>query len=421
MNPVYDIINSFRQEPDISKGREGCFQLSVLLYWWVKSCPQEVALKHFLYEVFPTLKQEDNGIWKLQAIGSQAAGDAIAMLLSDSKTKEEDMVKIIDISSHWIKSNYFTTSLIHWHKCNENCHMPCPIRVRCLEFIDKVTSSVVLSKNENLGSQMCRIALLYGVIELCQDLRNTFNSFDFKESKSYFVKFTGKARFFVFQKMHPRARQELNEALTSENNAIFKVGEQSYTSSESYVLFSNMASTLCVKEITWAHNVMSITKFSILEFTAALDGGNHGIILHMVKEKFPDFIRSQKLLTDLLYALSKNPYNDIWNEVCDYIFSVTDTKKITIDPADAIELMCTPFFSSIKNTIGNNTNWIKIPNIDGRRPYALLQDYDVVKLLEQNGILKIWSRSPRRPKFSVFSWAKSDAKCIAILKNFNLL
>ena len=220
---------------------------------------------------------------------------------------------------------------------------------------------------------------------------------------------TGTTQFLVFQRLNKDSRNRISVAIEKEDETM-------------YCMVCDFARILTPKQMRWVQGVLNIDGWSMRQFNTAMAGGNLELVTEMIEDKFPKFISDSRILMDSLFALGANPCNEDWTPVCKYILSVVNDRRgpVKFRAMGATELMCTEFFSTKRGIISELTNWSDL-RVDPHRPYALLCDGTLCKLLRKNGILQLWSEKPHKPKFRIFPWMPVDNEALAILGEFNMI
>jgi hypothetical protein len=411
-NDIVTIVKSFSSNtPKV--------ELKTLITWYMCVTPQTHILRHFLIETFPTLtKEKDDETWNLDGYGPIAASEAIISIFKIGFQNPQTFEAFRMLLHIWIARDFFTIVPSQWHNCNVECESVCSMRKYHLSLLELVTRIAIDVKKRDLCPFIARLCILYNSFDLIELMFQVDFTFSFEHSKSlFFSTSVKKNKSFVFFHSPPEFKEDLKRVLHGENETMTLKNGTMFSSGEVFTHISDFTSCLLVEVFTKVRSDLDIKSLSLTDFIFACTADNYRLVKHMIDQSFPAFIKKRCHLTEILYALEEMHNSAEWNSVFQYVIKISD-KKIKIHSEDTIYFMTRSFYADKKAALSSFTNWETPPKFAGGCP--LLNNYEVLKELEDNKKLAFWALRPRKIRICVHFSIIVDPRCLFILNKYDL-
>lgn len=391
-----------------------------MMHWWLHS-DSESPVDDFLTNVIPTIKTKtDNQEWNLDAYGAEKVFEVIMNQCFENTSSNgsscilvNKIVSLAKLIIKWRSMSFLALKSQPW----TTTFAPLPKDSLPRRTIHALMNQIIVrTKDYGILMEVFDVAVQVRDMAVVQAICKSIPAFQFEESCKYFIEGADDIRIEVLLKSGGKFFAALNAKHQNVQH-----GKRSYSLHETNSVIAFLFREITPQQWKLLRNKLKQKNFTIKQFLYALEAGNLAICKLMVEKDFPKFLENRVIYTQCLYALSNNNPTNEWMTILTHILAKCGNKKFTIDPLDAIKLLCTPFFKENKQLIIANTKWKHTINIDANIPFGLLTDRTIVQALDKAGVLEMWSKYLLRPKFKVFEFMKVDEEAVRLLGNHGLI
>ena len=363
----------------------------------IKDQPYDERMITFLVKTLPSIKTRAGAA--KYALDNYGPRTAMTQLIKSCG--ESGYFHVPELLREWsrLKKPFGSFDLPIWENMGKTDE-----REKLLEFIDM--ASKACRSNKKMMSELFVASVQIGSERLAHICSKNSSPLPEDQGDELFKLHKGKMQYYILSVMNDTSKARLFSSIENRDSEIFND-------------IAAMAKFLNPKELAWVHSVVGIGRYSIAEFIFALDSGNLELVSDMILLEHPKFISKANILTNILFALGRNPYNADWAAVWKYINSIVQ-RDVKIRGNDTIELMCTEFFSRKRGLLINLVDW-QDTKIDQSRAYGVICDETLCELLDKNGVLSGWSTLQSVPKFRIYPWMPINTKAIDILTKYDYI